>query len=209
MLIVGGHKDYQRHSFLPQRPQYVEASEPGHLHVEKQQVGRMFFDGRDCFIAIGTFAKHFDVRFLAQQSPDPLTRQRFVINDDGANLHDCFSWYGNSSSTVKPPSEALLNVSFPKFPYISCNRARVFGNPMPARDFGPGFAAVPLSWIVRRSKASACRATIRTRPGPVCGSMPWRMAVSTSGCRIKAGTSPSRAVASISFSMRSRSPNRT
>jgi hypothetical protein len=46
---------------------------------------------------------------------------------------------------VKPPSEALLKVSRPKFPYISCKRDRVFGNPIPSRDFGLCFTGAPLS----------------------------------------------------------------
>ena len=63
----------------------------------------------------------------------------------------------------------------------------------------------PLSWTSSVSSSARRRDRNRIRPGRACGSMPWRMAFSTSGCRMRLGTLASRVsgAASISTSRRS------
>src|ERR1035438_5000459 len=79
--------------------------------------------------------------------------------------------------------------------YSCCRRARVLRSPTPSVGTPPRWRVSPwpLSLISIQSSSKTWRVEMRIHPGARRGPMPWRMAFSTSGCRIRFGTNADRA----------------
>src|SRR5215475_2807965 len=65
----------------------AEAVEAGHLHVEENQVGRMFLDEIDGFQAIFSLADEIDLGKTLQEKGEFVTCGLLVVNDDRVDGH--------------------------------------------------------------------------------------------------------------------------
>jgi hypothetical protein len=54
---------------------------PGHTYVEQNDVGVQFACEPDCLLTRARLGEHFDVSELPHQTPEPIARGRFVVND--------------------------------------------------------------------------------------------------------------------------------
>src|SRR5271157_4770121 len=92
ILVVGGGKNdlRQRYFLVEQLLDRAEAVEARHLHVEKDEVGREFFDQVDRFDAV--LALRHDVHIeIAQEIGQLVASELFVIHNDGRKGH-ALSW---------------------------------------------------------------------------------------------------------------------
>ena len=61
--------------------------EQKNLHIKKNQIERRALNGSDGLGAMTTLAYDFDKSFLAQHAQQPLTSERFIINNQGTEYH--------------------------------------------------------------------------------------------------------------------------
>ncbi|GAB1344964.1 hypothetical protein MASR1M101_40910 [Gemmatimonas sp.] len=67
--------------------QYAEPVEPGHLHVEANEVGLQVTNHRDGLVPGLGFPHNFYVSFILQQAAHSLTCQRLVIHDQNSHSY--------------------------------------------------------------------------------------------------------------------------
>ena len=65
---------------------HAEAVQLRHLHVQKNQVGRVVLNHGHRRASVGTVADDFNFRFQLQQLAQAVARKRFVIHDQRANF---------------------------------------------------------------------------------------------------------------------------
>ena len=87
VLIVSGHKNNQRHRPADDRCADFQTAKPRHLHIEKHQVRTLFLNGSDRLSSVGAFADDIEIALEFEQLANPRARRRFVVHDEGANLH--------------------------------------------------------------------------------------------------------------------------
>ena len=91
----------------PDLREYFKTIEPRHLDIEKQQVGPVFLNRFDGLDAVRALSENLNVGFLGQRQSDALAGERFIIDDNGADLHGISGTAvrsGISISTATPPS---------------------------------------------------------------------------------------------------------
>ena len=87
VLVEGGHEDHFRQARHAHSGQHPKAIHFRHLNVEKDEVGLVLFNRFDCRAPIAAFANDLEVGFRFEKRAQPLAGQRFVINDQRADLH--------------------------------------------------------------------------------------------------------------------------
>src|SRR5207302_9289518 len=93
-----GGKDEVRyfHFSLDELLEHAKTVEPGHLHIEEHQIGRMLFDQRKRLHAVFPLADQTDLRQSFQQIREFVARRLLIIDNDYANGH-----FGNRVSIGK------------------------------------------------------------------------------------------------------------
>ncbi len=66
----------------------AEAVEAGHLNVEEDEIGRVFFDEIDGFQAIFADAKEIELGEPFQEEGEFVASGLFVVNQDGVDGHE-------------------------------------------------------------------------------------------------------------------------
>src|SRR5689334_18104465 len=96
MLVEGGHKhDRRRQIVFGESLDHTKAVEQRHLHVEKYEVGTRLNDRLDSVAAVSCFADHLDVYRLFQLVSQSATSNRFIVDDQDADLFSVLHhWYG-------------------------------------------------------------------------------------------------------------------
>ena len=90
VLIVGGDEDKARRAAVARiavgrnGAHDVEAVGAGHLHIDKDEIGAVLFDGGDRGLGVVGFADDFDVGFVAEETEQFATRGSFVVDDENA-----------------------------------------------------------------------------------------------------------------------------
>src|SRR6267154_134181 len=87
IVVMGGHKDGDRHSLEPNSFNHLEAVHLRHLYIEKCQIGAFTADRGNCTLTINALADHLDVRVSVQKSPNSPAGDGLIINDHGAQFH--------------------------------------------------------------------------------------------------------------------------
>ncbi len=83
VLVVGGDEDEMRlDSGSKEPPRHLEPGQTGHLHIEHDEIWRLFVDDPQRFDPVGRLPDDFDIVELAQQKAQFLPRQLFVVHDD-------------------------------------------------------------------------------------------------------------------------------
>ena len=113
VLVMSGRENHRRNLFWLERLEHLETIEPRHLHIKDQEVRAVLLDGAHGLDAVRAFGDDFHIGFVREDLPHPLSRERFVVNDNGANLHaisgrlislpTAASRSGISTCTVTPP----------------------------------------------------------------------------------------------------------
>jgi hypothetical protein len=101
--IEGRHEHDHRQAFLRHLRQHVEPREARHLDVEEHQVGMQLGDRGQCLAAVRALARDLDVRRVLQAQLQPAARERFVIDDDGADAHGCTALSKGSVISMRSP----------------------------------------------------------------------------------------------------------
>jgi hypothetical protein len=78
-----GHFHLGRDEFF----QHSETVQSGHLHIQKHQVRRVFFDQRNGFHAVLALANHVDFREALQQERELVARGLLVVYNNGVYGH--------------------------------------------------------------------------------------------------------------------------
>src|SRR6266566_4693339 len=214
-VIVGGGEDHRWHRVGAHLAHDFEPGLPGHLDVEKNEIGLQLADGRDRRQSIVGSAHDLDVLLVREQVLDPLAGEPLVVSDQHtqrlagsqrpASVLD--SAVVRSSARVRngitisatvPPVGDSERVRLCALPYSCSSRWRMLSSPTPPSHSpfptvstfdGPG----PLSDTVITSRSTSLRAQIRIFPVPEVLSTPCLTAFSTRGWRMRLGTSASRA----------------
>src|SRR5437868_5552177 len=84
--IVSRDKDYERQLLGCQCFEDFEPADARHLHVEKNEVGTMFFDRSNGMEAVGRFIDDDEIRRCLEELANELSSQRLVVNDERANF---------------------------------------------------------------------------------------------------------------------------
>src|SRR6185312_11410302 len=174
-----------------------------HLDVEKDQVRRLAAYRLDRRHAITALGQQFDVGIVAQQARDGMTRDRFVVHDQGGDAHvdatsgassdSSISRNGRRSRQTTPSGQIMSRRTCATSPYSSRKRSSVFDRPIPCPDAD----ATPTSRVLLRLRTSmhsvspSRRLSISMQSTPIRLLIPWVMAFSTIGCRIRLGTAQS------------------
>ena len=85
VLVVGGDEHHDREVGRVELPQEREAVHFRHLHVQKQQIGRVVADRLERRSPVGAFADEADVAVVREQTPDRGARGGLVVHDQGAD----------------------------------------------------------------------------------------------------------------------------
>src|SRR5581483_169155 len=86
VFVISGDENDLRHPPRADGLDHPEPVEPGHLNVEKHQVGGLAQDGRHGLAPAPAFANHFNIRLALKPAVNPLARQLFIINNQYSNL---------------------------------------------------------------------------------------------------------------------------
>src|SRR6266480_2528398 len=223
VLVVGGDEDHHRELRRVEPTEQREAVHLGHLDVEEQQVGRRAPDGVECRAAVGAFSHDVNLGVVGEQRADGGARGRLVVHHEGPDplghvspCHSaCARRNGSTIRASRPPSGALPTSSSQSAPYSRVSRARVFDNPIPGRAAvtPPSLSPLPIPGPSSRTTSCSWSSTRRAPtiryPAERCGAIPWRIAFSTSGWRIKCGTLASSTSGSALMATLRRSRKRT
>ena len=88
MLIVGGHEDdVRRRAAVEQPPRHLESGQPGHLHVEEDEVGLQPLDRVERLDAVAGLADHLDAPDLPEQVSQLVAGQLLVVDEHRAQVH--------------------------------------------------------------------------------------------------------------------------
>ncbi len=88
MVEGGGENDVRDFEFaLDEFFEDAETIEAGHLHVEKDKVGGMFFDEVDGVEAIFALAEEIDFGEGFEEEGEFFASGLFVVDDDGVDGH--------------------------------------------------------------------------------------------------------------------------
>ena len=68
-------------------PRHLEPGQPGHLHVEKHDVGLQAIDGRERLDPVARLPDHLDAPHLPEEVAQFVPRQLFVVHQHGAQVH--------------------------------------------------------------------------------------------------------------------------
>src|SRR5579884_3440494 len=121
VMIERRGEDHVRHFHLPFNKllQYAEAIEPGHLHVQKNQVGRVLFDQCKRLDAVFPLPDDADFREALEQVRQLFAGRLFVVDNQRVNRH-CFAGnsilsnsrcFANKIIREKPRLSALTSMS--------------------------------------------------------------------------------------------------
>ena len=90
-LVVGRHENDRGHGLSIDLFQHTEAVQLRHLHVQENQIGFVPSDGGERISPVSAFAEDIDIRLLVEQLANPLSRQRFVVDNQRPNfsIHLC------------------------------------------------------------------------------------------------------------------------
>jgi hypothetical protein len=85
-------KDDRRHAQLALHEllYHAEAVQSGHLHVQKNEIGIVLLDERQCFNPVLPLCNHFNFRKTAQEKLQLVARGALVVYDYGADSHGIF-----------------------------------------------------------------------------------------------------------------------
>jgi hypothetical protein len=61
-----------------------ESVEPGHLHIQEEQIRPLLLNRLERLRSVGTFDDDCHVRLVRDQGTDAFARERFVVGDNGA-----------------------------------------------------------------------------------------------------------------------------
>src|SRR5271155_464999 len=81
LVVPRGEDDQRDLDGGRNRPQYLEALEPGHFYVEKQKIRPELFDLLNRLQAILGLSDHSDFGMSAKQPDQPLASVRLIVND--------------------------------------------------------------------------------------------------------------------------------
>src|SRR5688500_1169973 len=192
-LVVRGYEYHDRQALERKRFQHLKAVQLGHLNIEEYSIRHMRFDDSHRFTTRCRFTNDLDIGLHAEQPDDALSRDRLIIDDDDPD--HC----GILTSAQTPPSARSARRRRPGRPYVCSSRARVFARPIPeaCSMLQPCARPGPLSQTDSSMLPDSLLALTTMCPSRVRFAMPWRMAFSTSGWRIKCGTSTSRSSSSM------------
>ena len=102
VLIVGRDEDDLRTgAAADQPPRDLEAGQPRHLHVEKDDVRLQPLDRRQRLDAVAGLADHLDAADLFEQVAQLVPRQLLVVHEHGFQLHR------TSAGKLRPPDRTL------------------------------------------------------------------------------------------------------
>ena len=89
VIVEGGGEDDLRDALFAFEEffDYAEAVEAGHLHVEEDEIGIVFFDEREGFEAVFAQGDHVYFGKAFQEIEKFVPRGAFVVNDDGIDGH--------------------------------------------------------------------------------------------------------------------------
>ena len=80
VLVIGRNKYHKGQVFQAHGHDDVKTVHLGHLHVKKNKIRVLGFDGFDGLDAVRTLGDDFKIRFMRQECPNPLPRQRLIIH---------------------------------------------------------------------------------------------------------------------------------
>jgi hypothetical protein len=82
VLIVRGHENHEWLVRRCCRAKHLEAVEPGHLHVEENEVGPLLANSANCFAPAPGFSDDVDLRLLREHRQQSPASQWFVVDDE-------------------------------------------------------------------------------------------------------------------------------
>ena len=93
MLIVRRHEDNLRSRSVVEHPaRHLEAGEPRHLHVEKDEIRVQALDRRERLDAVTRLTNHLDPAHLSEQVPELVARELLVVHEYGPQVHSRSEW---------------------------------------------------------------------------------------------------------------------
>jgi len=97
MLVVGGDKNDGGRLPGGQGPGDFQAVELRHVEVQKHQVRLLLKNGINGIGAIVALADDLDIGLLGEEFAEAITRQRFVVHNQGAKRHTEASSCGSAA----------------------------------------------------------------------------------------------------------------
>src|SRR5262249_30466681 len=92
VLVERCHEDNQWQSIKFEHLQYCKTVQVWHLHIQQDEIGLFSLDLLDCCQAAVCLADDLDIIERREHSPQPLSRQFFIVNNNCADhLPGCFS----------------------------------------------------------------------------------------------------------------------
>ena len=82
--VEGGDKNRSRHLIGADLSYDLHAGLPGHLNVEKNEVGLMLPDRIHCFITVACSCNDLDSRLVGEHVLDALSGEWLIIGDEDA-----------------------------------------------------------------------------------------------------------------------------
>jgi len=83
VFVVGRQKKYHGHGFNIELLNYLKATYPRHLYVQKYQVGVLFTDEAQGFTPIAGFAYYFDIFNILKPVDQATARQGLIVHYQG------------------------------------------------------------------------------------------------------------------------------
>jgi hypothetical protein len=84
--IIGGDEDNPGHQRRVDQPQNFEAVDVRNPDVQEGKIRPVFHDLDDGTLPIGAFVENFKIRILVKQLTNTLSGQKFIIDDQDADL---------------------------------------------------------------------------------------------------------------------------
>ena len=87
MLVVRGDEhDRHRRAGGDQTLGHLETREPGHLHIQEDEIGLVFVDSLDGIRPVARLRHDRDAPHLIEQVADLLAGQRLIVDNNGPEI---------------------------------------------------------------------------------------------------------------------------
>src|ERR1044072_5603404 len=96
ILMVSRHEDDVRRRLRIERLEHFEATQLGHLNVEKDKVRLKRLDRVNCFTTIRTLRYYLDFRIPGQHLANHFASEWFIVDDQRANT-PCVRHFASST----------------------------------------------------------------------------------------------------------------